>query len=288
MRIINVNILIPALLLILLTLVSCRNKGADQDAVARVYDSYLYLSDLKGVVPQGVSSKDSAEITRNYIQNWIQKKIMVHQAEKNLSDDQKDFSEDLENYRNSLAIYAYESMLVNQKIDTNVSIKEIEEYYAQNQENFLLKNNIVKVLYVKIAKSSKSKVQIKKLIFGGANSEAERTKLESLCASGAVNFYLDDAKWLQFDDLLKEIPIEAYNQELYLKNNRKIEISDEEYTYLLNIRELKIRDEVSPLSFEKTNIRDIIINKRKVDLINKMREDVFKEAENNKDFEILR
>jgi hypothetical protein len=89
-----------------------------------------------------------------------------------------------------------------------------------------------------------------------------------------------------FDDLLKEIPIQTYNKELFLQNNRFVEVSDSLNYYFLNIKDFKIRNSISPLSFEKENIKNIILNKRKLLLINSMKQDVYNDALNNNKIEI--
>ena len=99
-------------------------------------------------------------------------------------------------------------------------------------------------------------------------------------------FYLDDETWILFDDVLKYVPINTYNQEAYLKNHRSIEITDNDYVYFVHFSDFKVKDGVSPLSFEKENIRQIIINKRKLDIIGKMRDEVFQSALENNEFEI--
>ncbi len=45
---------------------------------------------------------------------------------------------------------------------------------------------------------------------------------------------------------------------------------------------------MSPLEFETDNIRNIIINKRKLELINKMENDVYQKARNEEDIEIYK
>ena len=103
-----------------------------------------------------------------------------------------------------------------------------------------------------------------------------------------MNYYLDDQNWLLFNDILKEIPINTYNQEEYLKNNRIIEIQDSVFVYLMNIKGFMIKESLSPLSFERNNIRDIIINKRKLALIENMKNDVYNNALKRGDFEVLK
>lgn len=268
-----------------LIFISCNSKK-DDAILATAFDYTLYQSDIKGIVPEGSSKTDSISIIKNYINNWIKQKIVLHKAEKNLNSDQKDFTQQLEDYKNSLIIYSYETKLINQLLDTNISNEEIEKYYNENSENFLLKDNIIKVNYVKLEINSPMKAKFKNLVFSKKDDNGDKNQLVDLCTKYAVNFYLDDDAWLLFDDLLKEIPIETYDQEAYLKSNRTIETKDENFYYLINIKDFKIRESTSPISFEKENIKNIIINKRKLELVQNMHKEAFDQAVKNNDFKI--
>lgn len=255
-----------------------------EGTIARVYDDYLYKSDVIGIVPEGTSKKDSISIVKNYINNWIRQKLVLKTANDNLSSSQKDFEEQLESYKNSLLVFAYEKELIRQKLDTTVTDEEIQAYYDKNQNDFLLKDNIVKVWYVKIQLNSANEATIRALY--KLDDETSRKSLEEYSKKYAVNYFLDDSTWLYFSDLLKEIPVKTYNQEDYLKYNRFIEMEDSTYTYFLNIKDFEIKESVSPLSFEKDNVRKIILNKRKLELIEEIEESIFNDALKNEDFEI--
>lgn len=263
-------------------LIGCSSKNKE-DIVAKAYDYTLYKSDLKGIIPLRTTKNDSIAIIKNFINNWIRQKIVLNKAENNLSSEQKDFVDQIENYRNSLLVYSYESKLIDQLLDTVVNKEQIQAYYDKNTDNFLLKDNIIKVNYVKLEVNSSIKSRIKSLLL---NKNENKNQLLELCSKQAVNFYLEDDEWLFFNDLLKEIPIETYNQEAFLKNNRFIETKDENYYYLINIKDFKVKETTSPLSFEKDNIRNIIINKRKLELINKMHDELYNEAVKKNDFKI--
>ena len=114
----------------------------------------------------------------------------------------------------------------------------------------------------------------------------DREALGVYCSKYAANYYLDDSSWLLFDDILKEVPLETYNKELFLQNNKLVGVQDSAYIYFLNIKGFKIKNSISPLAFEKENIRNIILNKRKVELINKMKNDIYEDALAKKNFEI--
>ena len=98
---------------------------------------------------------------------------------------------------------------------------------------------------------------------------------------------LGDTNWIRFDDLLKDLPLPADNQELFLSTRKYVEIEDSSNVYLVNIRAYKIKESQSPLAFEKTRIRSIILNQRKLALLAKMEEDSYLDALNKKEFEIF-
>lgn len=266
---------------------SCSNntsKKQDDKTVARVGDAYLYASDLKEIGSKDISSKDSIEKVRTFINNWIHETLLLQHAEMNLSEDKKKFDKMVEDYRKSLITYEYESELVKQKLDTLVNDDEIEKYYNDNKSNFELKDNIIKVIYVKVRKKAPKVEKVKE--WYKSSVIKDKDLLSNYCYQYADNFYLDENTWLLFDDVLKEIPIKLYDKEAYLQNNRSIEVQDSTHYYFVNIKGFMTKNSISPLSFEKKNIRNIILNKRKVELIKKMREDIYNEGMKNKSFEV--
>jgi len=272
------------LLLILATSCSAFFKKKSERALARVNNEYLYESDLKGVVAPGTAARDSLLITSSYINNWIRQQLIIQQAEKNLTKEQMDFTGQLENYKNSLIIYAYENALVRQNLDTLITEDETQNYYDANQQNFLLKDNIVQVQYVKLPLKSTIAKQVKKLLV--SENQEDKNKLADLCEKYASDYFLDSDNWLLFNDVLKQIPVKTYNQEEFLKNHHDLEYQDSMYVYMLHFKDFRIKESVSPLNFERQRIRDIILNKRKVELISRMQEDIFANARNKGVFEI--
>ncbi|MFC2102560.1 hypothetical protein ACFLS7_06155 [Bacteroidota bacterium] len=266
-----------SLFIILLFLSSCSYLHKEGDRpLARVDDDYLFESDLAGMIAPGTAATDSLILTRNYIDSWIKKKILIHQAEMNLTEDQLDFSEELEDYRNSLVIFAYENTLIEQRLDTVVSEDEIEAYYQENENIFVLKNNIVRLSYVKIPLDSKQIRKLRRYFY--SDDPKDKEEFADLCDKYSTQYFVDDQTWLIFDDVLMEIPINTYNQEEFLRYRRTFEMQDSLYLYLMKFRDFKIKESSSPLQFEKERIKSIILNKRKLTLLNTMRQDVYNDA----------
>lgn len=272
-------------------LCSCNNINLDfesrskkKNVVARVYDKYLYTTDIQGLVSKDASPQDSALIVKSYIDDWIKQNIILHLAEINLPEEQKNVERQLQEYRNSLITFAYEQELVRQRLDTIVTDEEIEKYYNDNSRNFVLKSNIIKGIFVKAAKKTPKVDKVKGWL--RSSKEKDRQQLEDFCYQYALDYSLNDNDWMQFDDLLKRVPIKTYDKEEFLRNNRFIEITDSVNVYYVSILGFQTSESNSPLNFVKETIRELIINKRKLMLIEEMQKSAFKQAQQNNEFEI--
>jgi Fe-S cluster biosynthesis and repair protein YggX len=273
----------PTFLLITIFLFGCSEKRQGKDFVARAYDKVLVKADIAGVVPSGVHGKDSLDMIKSYVQSWIENQVMLRQSENNLEAEQKNFEREIESYRNSLVVYTYQKEFVRQKLDTSVSDNEIREFYEKHPSEFLLKDNIVQVRYIKLAKVTRGVALIKTLYH--SNREGDMRKLDAFCRRNAVNYFLDDSKWLYFKDLKKEIPIKTYDEEEFLKNNKSIEFTQGDFMYFVGIKGFRTKETRSPMAFEKENIRRMILNKKKLRLIDSHKRDILEQAKNSNEVE---
>jgi len=276
-----------ALLPVFLLLGSCEAfQPEEEEVAARVYERYLYVSEVAGVIPENTPTPDSAVLAQNYIQKWVEQNLLLEKAELNLSEEKKNVERQLNDYRNSLIIYAYEKELVRQKLDTNVSDEEIETYYTQNKENFELRDYIVRVRYLKLKANSPNLKKVRGWML--SDKEEDQLGLQDYGHQFAVNFFNDDNKWLYFDELLKEIPLNQYDKEQFLRTNksRLFELNTTEYVFLLVVKDYRLKDSISPLALEKENIRKLILNNRKLKLINDVKKGLYNDAIAKKDIEV--
>lgn len=261
------------------------NSNNNNKVIARAYEKQLLLIDIKDIVPKGTSHNDSITIIHNYIQNWAHQQVVLRKAEDNLNNEEKNVEKKLEEYRNSLITYIYENELIRQKLDTLITDKEIENYYSEHPNNFQVKDNIIKVLYLRVPQNA-PKLDKVRMWYKSENAK-DRKLLEDYCFQFATDYYFNEEEWLLFDDLLKKVPIETYDKEQFLRNNRFIEIRDSSAYYLVNIKGFKIKESQSPLSFERDNIRNLIINKRKLEMIREMEKAAYDKALNDHEVEFF-
>jgi hypothetical protein len=266
-------------------LISCTDKNVQQEKpVARVFDQYLYKSDLEGVFPENISKSDSTVLANDYIDKWIRKQLLVRKAELNLTDDEKNVKKQIENYRSSVLIFKYEQNLINQKIDTVITDRELEEYYNANLTNFLLNNTVVKALFIQVPLKAPDIANVKR--WYKSNNDEDIKKLDAYAFHYAVKYDYFDEDWVDIRQIENALPVKIDVSANSLKWRKNFEVSDSLYHYFVTIKDFCMAGSVAPLEYVEQNIRTIIMNKRKVQLIKKLESNIYNDALNRGYFTI--
>lgn len=257
--------------------VAC-SSSKDEIPLAKVGNKTLYYSDLMLDLPEDISAKDSTVIVQSEIRQWILSELMLSEANNYLNEQEKDISRQIEEYRKTLLIFEFEKKWVLNHIDTMVTDDEISSFYNSNTYDFELKTNILKLRFVKmeISKSNALKEQVKRLLF--STNSKDLPVLERICNEHAENFFLDDSVWLMYDDVIKEIPFGNVLQKGSTLTSKRFELSDANYEYFVLVKEIKIKDEMSPLAYEKENIKMIILQQRKIFLLDSLQQQIYSSA----------
>jgi len=274
--------------LIALTIASACGTESGQESgpvVARMGDRTLAAADVDAMIPATASAQDSATMAEAIIRNWVIQNLMLEKAELNLSEEALDVERRLEEYRRSLITYAYQEELVRQKLDTIVPDTLIERYYKDNSQNFELSENIVRAMVIKLPKKDRDTDKVRKWM--RSSEEGERQMLIDLCNQRALMMHLDDQTWLKVDELLGKLPKLPQLDAEYLNTHRSSALDMDDGVLLIEVLEAKYGKSVAPLEFERDNIRHIILNKRKLELIRQLEKGIFDEAVAKKKFEII-
>ena len=245
--------------------------------VAEAYQEKLFRSDLVGMIPPGTPVEDSAALARQYIDAWARERVLLHKAEENLSTAQKDVEQQLRDYRESLIVFAYEQALVDQKLDTNVSTAEIENYYKQNEKNFELKDNIVRARWFKLRETDKRVLKKVEDLWRSEKPEGLHDLEVLLAQRGSVINDTHD-EWMAFSELQQQVPLHPDNPTDWIPRQRKVMVSDSVGTWFVDLLEHRLKNSVSPMTLVRAEIRSILINQRKLQLIERMRKDLYEEA----------
>jgi len=260
------------LIIMVLIVGSACNKNAEQP-VATAYGNNLYLSELTAFFSPDIAQEDSIKLLKKLILNWHLKQIKINKA-KDYGNPKTDKM--VQEYKNELLIAALINDYIENHLDTSISDKELKAYYNSNKQNFLLTKNILKLIFIKTQLNLKKINQIKQLVKNARPEDTDR--LAEICAKSAVNCFIDFNVWLDFEDVLKEIPIKTYDEEQFLQNNRYFEIADDEFVYLVKIIDYKMKNTPSEYEIEKENIKKVLLNSRKINLIKKFENELLNES----------
>ncbi len=276
------------LVLFSLSLVSCEyfQQTDDRKVVVRVNETYLYEDDIQALINENTSPEDSAVIVSNYINRWATQQLLIDRAQLNLPQSkQKEFNELVNNYKNELYTNAYTDAVVSRALDTALNRKEIEDYYEQNKQNFILSEDLVKLRYIYLAKNSNNIDEIKKK-FTRFNEEDQQDLLNM--AIQFKNYSMNDSVWVKSKTVYNKIaPLTAEDRSSLLKKSNFMELQDSLNVYLVYVNDVLSRNEQAPIEYASATIREILLNKRKQSLIKELEKDITKDAIKNNEFEIF-
>lgn len=257
--------------------------GADKP-LARAYGQVLSWSDLRQVIPLEASATDSAALAEQYIEVWLKQQVILHMAEQNQVAERLDMEAQLEDYRRSLVIFNYEQVLVDQKLDTAVSQPEIEKYYAEHQANFELKEAIVRVRWFKVNEPDKRVLRkMEDRFLKGTVDDLH--ELEIWLARNGVSIMDRSMGWDPASTVLAELALsDAPNADAVLQQGKRV-IRSDNGAWFIEVVEHRAQSSVSPLEMVRSDIRAILLNQRKIQLIEDMRSSVYAQAIENKDVE---
>lgn len=256
-------------------------------AIARVNDIFLYKEDIKNLVPQGTSKQDSILIVRNYIDRWASQKLLIKAAEVNLSSGkQTEFNELIKQYKIDLYTKAYLEEIVKRTVDTIVADIELKSYYNLNKENFRTNGTLVRLRYINLQKDNPKYETIKSKFFDFRKSDK---KFWDVYALQFKNFALNDSVWVEMSQVYSKLPfINPDNRDDYISAGKTIQHPDSLDMFLVKITNVIDKNQISPFDYLKTTLREVIINKRKLELIKKFEKEITDDAIKDQKYEIYK
>ena len=260
-------------------------KPNSQDSIARVNSSFLTLDDIDTALFEGLSQQDSLIQIQNVINNWATEQLLQDGARINLeAKQQSEFEILVQQYKSDLYTSAYLEALVKQNLDTTITIQELEEVYNQNKELFVLKEDLIKLRYINHEKNLPNSNEIKRR-FRRYNAE-DRTFLDTISLQ-FNSFFLNDSVWIKSSQVISKIkPLKKGFNKVLLKKINFIQLKDSLGLYLMEVKDFLEIGSQAPMAYALPTLKQIIINKRKLKLVNQLKSEIVDDAIKNKKFEI--
>ena len=276
-----------SILFCIFTLSSCdyiklqEKDASTSEIIAIVNTDKLFKEDLKGFLPRNISREDSLILVKSFIQDWSVKKLLLDAAANNNTQESlKSINNLVQDYKESLLINNFKEALIKQQLDTIISNDEVEAYYLINNENFKLNEVLVKSKYLYFDASIINKKEIVKFFKSEEIEDAEELEKQQLSFK---MYQLNDSIWTELDKILLKLP---FSKEILLKKSKFIQKQDSLGLYLVAIKDVLRRNDIAPLSYIKPTIKEMILHKRKIELIRDIEKIIVKDATKNNNFKI--
>jgi hypothetical protein len=261
-------------------------KNANPEPIARVGEDYLYKIDLDSLIPVSTSKADSSVLVSSFVNRWVTQKLLIKAAERNLDDAKKEeFNVLIKKYKNDLYTKAYIENMVQIRVDTVITEQELRKYYNENKDNFKTNGTLLQLRYIHLSKdhSKFSAIRSKFLNFKKGDSKFWKTHQMQF-----INSALNDSVWVSLNDVYRRMPfITPENKNKYINEGLAFEKSDSlNQIYLVKIKKVINRNQISPFVYLKPTLQQVILNKRKLELIKQFEKGITDDAIKNKEYEI--
>ena len=275
--------------LLLLAFTSCqffdfgKKDNATEKPIASVNNKFLYIEDIADLIPKSLSKNDSVLIVKSIINSWAVQELLIQKAEENLSQKENiTYTKLVQDYKESLLVNGYKERLIQQQLDTVISEDEIDEYYKINMSNFRLNEELIKIKYLHFGNDLIDKKEIIKHFKSDSYDDLLALENQEINFK-AVN--LNDSIWIRLDDVLLKIPkFKEEPREYLLKKSKYIQKEDSLGLYLVAVKDVLKKNDIAPKNYITPTIKQMILHKRKLELIRDIEKTLLNDAIQNKNF----
>ncbi len=264
--------------------IACIKHENNKTPIAKVHDSFLYKEDIKDIIPEKLAKEDSLLFVISYINKWAKQQLLLKKAEINLDTEEESIHKLVEQYKQDLLINKYKEAIVKQELDTLITQVDIDSFYIENKEIFKLNEELVKFRYIHFGNDILNPKEFISL-FKSDNDESDTKIIEQELQ--LKSYSLNDSIWIKYDEVIRKSPfIKKYDKNKFLRKNKFIEKEDSSGTYLVKVKDVLLRNQTAPISYALPTIKQMILHKRKLQLLRQIEETLTNDAIKNKEFQI--
>ena len=280
----------PAWFLLFLVLIFGQLLGCDKDGkrseddrkLGRIYDKTLYLSDMEGMLPEGITGEDSTVIINTFVRYWMREMALLHEAEQNIPKD-LNLEKLVADYRSSLVKNNYGNIVMNRLLDSTVTTVQLQEFYEKNKEQYQLETPILRCRFIKAPRNAPGSDKAQD--WWNSNKGGDFAELARWCSQHAAVHHLQDSTWHNVDDIAAYMPQGTLTVD-NVDNRRDFIQRDENFVYYFKVLELVRKKEIAPLSYIESQARKVILHKRKTELLEELKDKLYEEAVRKKSMEM--
>ena len=232
----------------------------------------LYNKDLIHLIHPNTKKQDSLSLRTAFIDQWLRDQLMTREAAKYFSSDEE-IDRLVEDYKAKLLKFNLEEKVLNERYDTIVTEDELAVFYDQMKEQFILKENIYRCMYVKVEKGTQGLKD-----FNNNWKKDEYGPIRSFAGAFSVENHIDTTQWKPWTEI--EGWCEKWSTSRVKQKIKQRQI-DSEYEYFLKIVDSVDKGDFSPLEYIRPQLHRMYLHKRKQEIIENYKQELYEKALNN-------
>ena len=119
-----------------------------------------------------------------------------------------------------------------------------------------------------------------------SNDDDEIDDLISYCMLYALEYYVNDSSWNYFSSIKRKLPKNISETKIFYSKRKYDIVEDDNFLYLLFIKDFKFKGSISPFSVEKDKIKSLIQNENKISYIKMLEKNIVNDAKLSNDIKI--
>ncbi len=255
--------------------------GADvsipPDVLVSVGGEYLRASELRGVVPAGLSDADSTAFARGYIRSWIETRLIASKASEVV--DMDEINRLTADYRSELIMSAYRRAMASQVADGPFAEDSVRAFYDAHASEFALDRPMLKGVYLKIPDDAHNLPLLRRLY--KSEKEADLDRLEKAAANSAVHYDYFRDTWIDLQQLETRIPLDFEAMMQTKTTPKPIDINVDGFVYLLSLSDWLPAGSAMPYEAAAPLIRERLLALKRLDYDRALRESLFNTSIND-------
>lgn len=263
----------------MVSLASSCGGGEESPVVASYKDTPLRLRQLEQYIPKGVSEEDSTRYADHYVDQWLKAQAIADVAMQQIPNLEERIEFKVEDYRQKLIMHEFSSRIIRDSLDTLITNADIEQYYRSYTDNFIATSSMYSFYYI-VCKAENTG-DAGSLINSGSAADIE--KLVAWARDNALEFKLDST--YTTEAAITEINKGYFGDLKDAGSGRVVKWSgviqgQRRRYYFKMLDKIKVGEPL-PILLAKERINRILLNERKVNLIEETEKRIVQEARVN-------
>ncbi|HOK38787.1 MAG TPA: hypothetical protein PLC87_08995 [Bacteroidales bacterium] len=249
------------LVIISIVAISCKKSSKTEDAeiLVEAYGDVLTRNQLNAAIPKNLSTEDSTAFAKMYIENWLAERLIFNFAKEKIKDT-IEIHKKVEDYRRSLYVSKYEKDFIYSQVDEKVSVEEIEKYYNNHLNDYVLSNTYVKAFYLTMNADINVYYEVLNKV-STSGLKDKKALIEYCIGADREVFFFEE--FIELREFLSIINYKGNFDDVDLLSRNVLDFVVDKKRYIVKFDEYFLKGQIMPLELAKPLIYKTIINKRR-------------------------